>query len=451
MTTNDLLDAIGMVDDSLLAGKALSRVSRRVIALIAAVLVLVMCMGSAMALSTQFRQLIFSIFQIQTPEQPPAGSADPPPSGSDLQELNVVDFDGVVNVHYFTSDGLVLTCDGGFYTCSQSEGVPEDPAFWELGPDGLVRRDDSRVDLSLVYGEKTFRILFDHAILNGNLCIKPWPQGLEEDPVGSGWNITPLEGCLDRVLLTLPVLDGDFYTHDFLLLDLNTLETRDLLDSIPLEDVAADACQLTSDLHYGILSGIHRESGEYGFWLLDLAENTLTALNGEHPYFLDHETMVLQQSTANDRLNVLRWHLPTDTQTVVIPDIAHRTGTGSGYRGIQYTGGFGSHALVYLEEGSVDLVDLRTGDTLAMSGLDTEHLVTSEGPGGARIMLAVQDSGFSSLGLLDPETGVMEVLTRETQGVSETFWGWLDSTTPVLTARDSNDGYYIYVYQFHTE
>ena len=101
----------------------------------------------------------------------------------------------------------------------------------------------------------------------------------------------------------------------------------------------------------------------------------------------------------------------------------------------------------------MDLVDLHSCDILHMSGLNFNKMITSESPDGTRVMLACQEvqgtgTTFSRLGLLNPETGVVQMLTREAGKGTETFWGWLDSATPVLTARDPSAGYYIYVYQF---
>ena len=446
MTTDHLLDAIGLVDDQVLASVNRPPFRRKMVTLIAAVLALALCIGSAMAVSPQFRDLIFSIFHIQTQEHPPAGSNDPLPTESGLQELAVVDFDGIVNAHYFTSDGIVLTREGGFYTRSQTQ----DPAFWEIRPEGIRKIPTTRVNFTLDHGGSSFEIVFDYGVLNNQLAI----QVLEESPMG--WNVEPIGSRLDAVLLTLPLLAGDYYTHDFLLLDLNTLETTDLLETIPREDVAVDGCRLTSDLHYGILSGIHTESGNYGYWLCDLEEKTIIQLNGDQPYFLDDETMVFQEPLDGERFNVIRCHIPSGVQTVVIPNTHHRTREGIGYRGIQYTGGFGVHALVYLADGSLDLIDLRTGSSLHITGLDPKKLITSESPDGSRIMLAYQESvgadgqgsNFPSLGILNPETGVAQMLTRTPGENPELFWGWLDRGTLVLTAHNSSGGYYVYVYQF---
>lgn len=450
MNADMLLDAIGLIDDRFVVPQEpVSSVSwrRTLAAALAAALILALCVCTVMAVSPQFRELVFSIFHISTPEQPPAGHADPLPTKPGLQELEVVSFDGKVNAHYFTSDGLVLTYDGGLYTCSRGEFAPEDASFWEIRPEGIVEVGAARIDFPLTHGNRTLQVTFDYAILDGRLNIKVWPRGLDDDPVGNGWNVTPIGSRTDVALLTVPVLSGDCYTHDFLLLTLDTLETTDLLASIPHENVAVDACQLTSDLHYGILMGLDRESGNYGYWVCDLQKNTISVLDVRDPYLLNDDTIIFRESLADGRINIGSLHIPTGIRTEIVRDAV--------YRGIWNTKGTGAYGLTY-SENSVTLVDLHTSYTLDLTGLSPEKLTASESPDGSRIMIAHQETndqgelgyGFSSLGLLDPKTGVLQMLTREVSGNPETFWGWINRNTLVITAHDAAGGYYVYVYEF---
>ena len=200
MNPDKLLDAIGMLDDRQFEAEKKVRIipwRRRLIALIAAVLMIALSVGTAMAVSPEYRALIFSIFNIETHEQPPAGyvdimptedSADHPQVG--LQEIDIRNIDGIVYAHYFTSDGIVLTYEGGFYTCSHGNPntVPEDATFWEIRADGIVDVGATRIDFPLTHGDRTHQIIFDYAILNGKLSIKVWPQNLDENPVGNGWH-----------------------------------------------------------------------------------------------------------------------------------------------------------------------------------------------------------------------------------------------------------------------
>lgn len=480
MNSDMLLDAFGMVDDRFLASEKKAHAApfrRSMIALIAAVLLLALSLGTAMAVSPEFRELIFSIFHIETPEQPPAGKPnipptdnhiDPPQSG--LRELDVVDIDGVVHAHYFTSEGVVLTHEGGFYTCAHSKAgaAPKDAAFWEIRTDGIVDVGATRVEFPLTHGNRSFQIIFDYAIVNGKLWIEVWPQNMNEDPIGNGWNIVPIGKRTDVALMFMPVPTGRDYTHDLLLLDLATLETTDLLESIPMDNTIMDAAWITDDLHYAILMGSdmgsdgERISDEY--WFCDLERNTITALdaltgtNAAEPYFLNDSTIIFREFLGDGRFHVVSYDIPTGAQNVIVENAARKLDH-FGYRGIQYGGGNGAHGLLFREDGSVDLIDLRTRATLNMTGLDTDKLITSESPDGSRVMIAYSEArangepghGFSKLGILNPETGVLQMLTRDFSGSQEDFLGWLDNNTLVITAYDANGGYYVYVYSFREQ
>lgn len=473
MRPDNLLDAIGMVDDRFLTIEKKTHTiafSKKLIALIAAILIFTLFAGTAMAVNTEFRELVFSIFHIETHEQPPAGNTDILlPDGStvsslsSLQQINIVDIDGVVQAHYFSSDGIVLTYDGGFYTCSRSDGAgaPDDAAFWEIRPEGIVNIGSTRLDFPLPHSGSTVQIIFDYAIVNGKLCIKTWPQALDSDPVGNAWNVVPVGDRTDIALVSLPVHTGTDYSHDFLLFDLETQEYSDLLGSIPHSDLIIDACWTTDDLHYVILMGIDKETRSSGYWFCDLVQNTMhsfTELTGSvvsEPYFLDDSTIIFQQSLGDGLFNIVSRSIPSGEQHVVMEKITRRTDGNAGYRGIQRNGGGGTHSLLFCEDRSVDLIDLRTGAILNMTGLDTTKLATTESPDGTRILIAYEEAngngelgyGFSELGILNPETGVLQMLSRDISGSPESFRGWLDSNTVVITAQDTG-GYYVYVYDF---
>lgn len=471
MRPDNLLDAIGLLDDRFFEPEEKPSVvmwRRRSLVLVAAVLI-VLLIGTAMAVSPQLRERLFSVFNIETREHPPGSNGhtrpeDDTPSG--LREIDVVNIDGVVQAHYFTSKGFVRTCEGGFYTCSHVDGntVPEDAAFWELRTEGIEEIDATRIDFPLTHGDRTFRIIFDYAILNGKLSMKVWPQNLDENPVGNGWHAEPIGDRTDIALVTVPVDIGTDYTHDFFVLDLVTLEMTDLLESIPHDNMVMDACRITDDLQYAILLSFDGEKGGYEYWFCDLERNTITTLDVltetdvAEPYFLNESTIIFRESLGEGRFNLVSHHIPTGVQSVIIKNTTMRSGDNAGYQGIQKNGGNGTHCLLFREYGSVDLLDLRTGEALNMTGLNTDKLTTSESPDGTRVLIGYEETnekgelgyGFSGLGLLDPETGVLQMLTRETSGNPESFWGWLDNDTFVITAWDDAGGYYVYVYTFQT-
>ena len=136
MDANTLLDAIGMVDDRFLQEKQPRRtfsVRKKLVALLAAVLILGVSFGTVMAASQELPQLLegitsvgaqvervlISLFNIPTTERPPESTPSTEHPGLALRPVDVADIDGKVYAHYFAGDGYIQLFEGGFYTCNE--------------------------------------------------------------------------------------------------------------------------------------------------------------------------------------------------------------------------------------------------------------------------------------------------------------------------------------------
>lgn len=477
MDRDVLLDAIGMVDDAFLTEEAVPAVRpvRRFAVLIAAAVALLAMTVTALAVSEDFREIIFSIFRIETQEVPPGPDSTLPDMTEDttgtsqhpLREMGVVNIDGGVNVFYFSGTGYVYQTEGGFYTSERREDdlPPQDPAFWEITADGIVEVECHRVDFPFTHGGETFRIVIDYAVLNGKLCHRVWPQGLNEDPYGNGWNAVLLGNRTDVLLLSIPVNRIQDITHDYFLLDLATLETVPLLMASDWEEIIVDMCWFSEDLRYAIVYAWIPPTLETEILLRDMEQGsmlTMKELIGRDvylaPYFLDNETLICWEKLdndlirENDRINVVRYHIPTGVRQLLVEDVPY-----SAYDSVQHSGYYSVYGMLEQGEGEYELIDLRTNERLRMSGLASQGMRTSEGPLSERIMISYyQTDGmngqYTSLGLLDPDTGVLKVLERSPGECSEYFWGWLDENSIVLTSHEKNNdgtsGYSVYVYRF---
>ena len=478
MNPEKLLDAIGMLDDRHFEPETKTQIinyRRRFVVLIAAVLTIFLLVGTALAVSPDLRNTLFSILAIETPERPPINSTDtlPTEGGSSLHKINTVHIDEVVSAHYFTG-GTVR--GGALYTSSHrnDNAVPTDGQFWEIRKDGIVAINTTRIDFPLAYGDRTFQIIFDYAILNQELCIQVWPQDLDKNPIGNGWNLVAIGDRTDVALLSVPVDTGGDYTHDYLLLDLRTLETRNLLDDIPHDNIIIDACWFTDDLRYAIAVGYDKENDEaHKFhtdsWFCDLDTNTmetfhsLTGANIDYyhtlnsPYFLDNSTIIYLDMLSEENFHVISYDIPTGVQTTIVQNTTKKQKEQVGYQAIQAHGAHGAHGLLFKDDGTVDLIDLRTQAVLNMQGLNTDKLHTYESPDGSRILIAYTKAnenseygyGYANLGILNPETGVLLMLSRDNGGNQESFVGWLDNDTIVIRSYDDAWNSYVYVYEFH--
>ena len=136
-----LLDAFGLIDDQFVVPEEkLRRISwrRGLTVLVAAVMIAAMCIGTAMAVSEDFRSFVFSIFRIETPDLPPIAE-ETHPTEPGLHEMDIVNIDGQVNAWYFSSGGFMAVHEGGFYTSAwrEPDTVPADSDFWEITFDGI--------------------------------------------------------------------------------------------------------------------------------------------------------------------------------------------------------------------------------------------------------------------------------------------------------------------------
>ena len=497
MNADKLLDAIGMVDDDLLVQEKRTVIPfrRKLIVLVAAVLILALSIGVVTAEERDFQQLrqgisqfaesvekvFLKVFNIETPEKPPESTLGPKfpettdttedptapddpsrPSEPMLEYVTMVDIEGAVHAHYFSGAGYRQVFEGGFYTFPERERPPKEATFWEITKDGVVDVGKTRVDFVLNHGGKDFRILFDYAVLAGKVCIMVWPEGLDENPYGNGWNAQPVGSRTDVVLLSIPVHTDWEYTHDYFILNLETLEMTDLFEGIPVDDLVISWLWITDDLRYALMTGYNVRTKQSRDWICDLEEKQIwetRAWTGsdicDDPYFLDDRTLIAYDYLPEERISVARYDILTGEQTVIVENVPRRGETG--YRPINSWGAGGQHGLLYEEDGTAWLIDLRTGERYSLAGLTMSKSYRIESPDGEHILFADQERAkdektsfcYPRIGLLDPKTGEMKVLTREISGNAEYLYGFLDANTVVISSRmDENDGYYLYVYEF---
>ena len=463
MNPDKLLDAIGMLDDHHFEAEKKARMipwRKRLIGLLAAVLIIALSVGTAIAVSPELRELIVSILYIETPERPLTGNPDAPTDPTQplpaLQKIDIVDIDGQVKAYYYSSSGVVMPTEGGFFTCEwrDDHAAPESPAFWEITENGIVETEAKRIDIPLTVGDKSFRIIFDYGVLQGKLCVHPWPEDLDQNPYGNGWNATAIHGRTDVVLLTIPVLKGEDYTTEYFLLDLTTQQTTELLAGIPRENLWIYFGVFSSDAHYAIFDGWDGKD-HYGYWFCNLEAKTLTELgpmlqadirDGQwpSPVFLDDETLLCCVWRGNDTYDLVRFHLPTGAGFTLEENIPI-----GGFQFLTSRCWPNTYGLRMTTEGEYELINFRNNSRLQLAGLPKGTLNFSQSPDGQKVFVGLFESGnYSRIGLLEPATGVLNMLNRKVCAEYEHFMGWLDTDTIALTAQADDGSYYAYVYKF---
>lgn len=474
MDANTLLDAIGMVDDRFLQEKQPRRtfsVRKKLVALLAAVMILGVSFGTVMAASQELPQLLegitsvgaqvervlISLFNIPTTERPPESTPSTEHPGLALRPVDVADIDGKVYAHYFAGDGYIQLFEGGFYTCNElgTAVAPEEFKFWELQKEGVVEVPGQRVEFDYPGDGYEIEVLFDYAVIHGRLCFMPWSRFVEGNMTLSYWNVEAVGNRTDVALLSVPVAMGTDYTFDYLLLDMKTLETTPFAAHLPLEAVRVDYMTFSEDLRYGLCSGADLSSGMGERWFCDMEQGTMVKVDDllgftcPEVYFQNKTTLICQK--WNDGLiDIIRYDILTGNQTVLL-EAVKRAGEDRSFHRVGK-----NYGILNMAESASVLVDLRTGEQLPLTGIDLENASVKENLAGTAILVAysqkakdnVTSNCYPKLGLLNPTKEEMMLMTRQISGNAEYIRGWLDDRTVVLTSHDSDGGYYVYLYEF---
>lgn len=478
MKAEIILDAIEAIDDKhiISAGACLGynaadteskpsivrrrRPVRKTLVCIAAVIALLLASFTvAMAVSEDFREFVFMIFNIETKETVPSYNGDDIEDGV-INEIGDADIDGEVSVYYFNGNGVVQVIDGLIYT-SRYDRTGE--AFFDITQEGLVELPSTRVEFPYSFRGTDFNIKFDYTVYDGELYINVLPENLDINPYKYAWNMYPANDGADKAWLVLPYpTDGDYSEYP-LLLDIDTLELTDVFAGISFDGIIAARWQFADDMSYALVMG-YTEGYETGFWICDIDKKTLTnvsELTGRtinDCYILEGNKLICYAANGSG-FDVLSFDVSTGSSSLLVENTQHYylTQDTSGFRSIEYHGGQGRHALILDGGGGVTLLDLRDGSRLPLEGVTNDALLTSESPDGEHIMFAFSDVNVSNsfamykIGILDTQTGVLKMLERENYEIrNETLMGWLaNNCVSVLAYNESEaDGWYMYVYDF---
>lgn len=477
MNIDILADAIGQINDKYIVGAKNNKIcivvgdqessgnithhrrGRKVFIYIAAVIVFVLAsFVTAMAISEEFRETVFSVFHIETIEVIPSSGGNPD-MNTTIEHISEVDIDGKVGVNYFKVNGVIQENNGLIYS-SQYNGT--DAGFFDVTADGLKEIPKTRVDFLYNFRGTHFNIKFDYTIYNDKLHYNVLPDSLDLDPYKYGWNIYIAGSSIDQVWLVLPYSVNKDYSLYPLLLDLKTQEITDVFEDISLEDVVVDRWQFTDDMAYALVWG-HSEDPIEKFWLCDISQKTITPmaeLTGKiiNNCYILKDNLIILYVVDGENFDVINYDITTGDEISIAEDVQHYglTDDGSGFRPIEYNGRQGQHALLFDDEKDITLINLVTGSRIPLTGLKNDGtLITSESPDGKHIMIALSDSDYSGslalyeIGVLDTQTGVLTMLERENYEVkTEDIVGWLDDEHIAVVAHDENDECYLYVYSF---
>ncbi len=462
MTGEKLLDAIGTIDDRFLEEEALPAAEgkhRLAVALLAAVLAIILTFGTVLAVSPELRGKLLEILNLTTTEDAPI-SGTQPEKDKGLQSMGIQTIDGEVTVHYFGTADFVRSKTHGYYVKPWTQDDTQTPPlgiYWEIGEEGLTQAQTHRVDITFDQGEHQRRVVFDWAMVGGQLEIEPWPVGMSLNPYGNSFDLEKLPGRNDAVFLGVPMSTWQDFTHLYYSLDLETLEATPLLPEGIQSGYIWDYAQFREDLRYWVLLGYPVPTGpdmsnedryaRYGYWLYDARAGTIELLETDYLSILEwgENFLTYQKSKQNCEK---KWYYRVDLLTGEKTEIPHVEQTKP-----NKTPAVPEGYTLELQDGCQVLTQLATGKELLLVGLPQEGLRLYASPDGKHLLVMVEEGeAITKVGLLDFEAGQLKLLQRQPSEGRFRFSGkWVNGTTPVLTfvdtAAESRD-YYIYIYYF---
>lgn len=477
MNSNILLDAINTINDEyiLSAQKCMDydsdisnqiykisnkRPARRtVVCIAAAVVMLLSSFTVAMAASEDFREFVFSIFNINSTEILPNNSENTVPDGN-FEQIGA-SIDGAVCTYSFKGNGMFVPNDGIVYA---GENDNREGLFYDWSENELVALPTTRVEFPFSFRETDFNIKFDYCVYDSVLHFRELPENLNENPYKYGWGIRRVGSDLNTALLFLPYeTSGDYGIYP-MLLDIETNNTTDILENMPMDEIIPVNWEFSDDLSVAVMSG-YTEDYEIKFWICDVCQKTLTLISEltertiSNCYLLDDQHIICYAANENG-FDIISFNSKTGIVTMLIERTEYytQTGDGSGFRSIEYYGGYGRHALLFDDKGGITLVDLLSGKQTYLDGIEYDGtLLTSESPDGEQIMFAFRDTNVQDslavykIGVLDTQTGVLKLLERTNYEIrNERPLGWLANNCIALIAYDEDEesGWYMYVYDF---
>lgn len=481
MTSEILLEAIGNINDGyiLSAGarlgyaplntyKPIVKKSRRptrkaIIGIAATIILLLGSFVTAMAVSETFREFIFSIFNIESPEKIPSPEDDLDFDGT-IGQIGNENIDDAVSVYYFKIDGILRAYNGIVYS---SEYDGDGAAFYNVTSDGLEEIEATRTEFAYNFMGTDFNIKFDYTVYNDTLFFRELQESMDVNPYKYGWSMQNASNSVDTVWLVLPyivnVAGSERYSSYPFLYNVRTNEITDVFEGVDIASIAIDRWQFTDDMAYALIWG-QSEEDAYGFWTCDIAQKTITNV-GEliggtiNDCYILKDNIIVCYVASGEKFDVINYNISTGAQITIIENVQHyyKTDDGSGLRSIEYYGKQGQHALYFGSSGEVTLLDLMTGEHLELTGLKNDGtIITAESPDGEHILIAFKDSGVSNslalytIGVLDMQTGVLSMLEREGyEAKTEHSIEWFDDARIVVIASNANDEFYMYIYEFN--
>ena len=428
--------------------RTIRRGSARVLlaAAVAAALLLA-TLGVAMAASPTFRETVFSIFHIQTPEPAPEIGQATENNGKLWNHLELED---AAEIDYYTlRTPFTPVTNDALYHWDAAGGC-----FYRLTDSGFEEIAAHRMELDVTFGGAEQHIVYDWAQLDGEYLLG-WHEDerMNENPYGYGWMLSQPDPASSMVWLVLPDWNRSYAACPFLL-NLETGEWTDVLQGMEYERFHEDlmpSWRFSSDLQHLLLMD---ESGLA--WLYDTVTHTETDLSGLmtgamlDAGFYDAETIVFF-STENESYS-FTWYSLADGAT------EQRSYSYDRLQSVIYP--FGKYGIERSADGRLALVDLRSGIGAPIPAYDPDcvFLLNDDETRLLRVDRRLEDKSgggalaqtFTGFSVCDLKTHTVVRLDREPGDAEEWSVFWLDNERFAVWAENPAEGFAdVRVYHLH--
>lgn len=475
MNRNDLYRSFNEVDDDILERSDISRCvkvkkkariipwRRNLAALIAAVLMAILSVGTALAVSPELRELVFRFFQIDQVESIPENNISSDLSVNDMFAEPSIRIGNVLQGSYVHTPVSALAQNGVFLICTDdiqtNQGSHYDAYFEKQGE--FIKLEEQTFAQDYVLYDQTFHIQFHWAEYNGKVIIT-W---IDEDAAFRIPNNADDPSALLLQLIFASTNEKNEYIESYypVLLDLNTGQLTDVLAGTGADELEwIGNSAISEDFSKMLLCSIMQDG--YTLHYVDLSSKQMYDLNELSGQKVDScsltENTLACWSLTDGYYKLWSIDLITLQKTELFDSVANAADTS--HAGIVFLMGFDSwvhegnlytgsvFALETDEAQNVFVIDLATGQRTPIEGYiwksDTQKIPS---PDGRKLLLAEcpdwQD--YESVGVLDFENLTYTEFSRENRQ-NERLAYWFDEKTVVicgeLTPESFCSDYYLY-------
>lgn len=423
----------------------------------------------ALAASPELRTAVLSFFRMEEREQVPNSGVSP--DGPDISNAEI---GALVKAQYIKMDSYRYGYSAGLLnnlTWSDDWKTLVDAKFWEARDNELipVEVEMQTSQVNITHNDLHYQGEFYWFVRDGQLSYFAGDNRDydEEQDIQTDWNLSPIPGRTDALILRLAIGTQMERRESSLLYHLDTGETEDLFAGVdPGVMEESDGAIWSPNARRALITG--RASAEFPNgreWLYDRETRTLTdvkdlgGVGADMALFVDDDTLILPVYTYGpeyDSEGIACWvyDIPSGQAIQTLPQSPYyREQDEDPYGVIPFYGGW---CMEIGEDGSACLVNLVTGERTVLENFTFQRNMDFWlNPAGNKLLYHARDSkseglGISQLGVIDLEQMTFIAFDREGyENLREGGICWESDNTISIEAR-TQDGetHYLLLYQF---